>query len=236
MLRRMTDYRLVTRKVGYWRGNPHRWSNSYEFTGSGTTPNVAALNTFVTNESKLLYSQTGVLSGGICEAAIYLASGGVPVAQVINFDYTIPSAWPGYSSTGWASKALVLNDPMEAALAIEWPAGLSVTGKPVFFRKYYHAVPQSNGGGTGAQDVSSGNLASLATAAEALVTCLAPTYGLVLGNSRRLAGTSPAVNPYYLNHQMPKGRRKTSVTGGGSTSKIKYVPSLTPPVDEDEGE
>lgn len=227
----MTDYRAIVRHVRWWRGNIHRWSTSYEFTGSGTTPNTAACTTLATNESPLLYdtSTTGK-QGGIYEVQFYLASGGTPVASETFFDYTVPTAWTGYNGAGWGATRTATPDPLgEVALGIRWQAGYSSTGKPVFFRKWYHSVPVSNVGG-GNPDIGSTVQTSLAAAALTLQTCLAPTYGLSMGNSRRLASTTPVVSPYYENHQMPRGRRRKGVVFGSGSGKVSISPGKYPSV------
>lgn len=211
----MSTFRIITKHVRYWRGEIHRWTNSYAFTGSGTTVSVANLGTLVTNESPLLYHAAGTVAGGCWGAAAYHTGGGVPVAEATYFDPDTPSSWAAYTSTGWGS---TFTAPLEAAaevsLALEWPAGISASGKPVFFRKWYHAVPSSNPASPGAVDIASGVVTSLTTAATNLTNCLAAS-SLVMGNAGRFAG-SPVIKPYYQNHQMPRGRRrKALVTADG---------------------
>lgn len=212
----MADYRVVTRHVRYWRGQVHKWSCSYAFTGSGSTPDAAACNAFRTAESALLYLTTGDKSNGIWEVQIYHASGGTPVASVSYFDPDVPSAWIAPTGTAWGSHTALLEPVAEVAALIIWPAGLSATGKPVTFRHWYHAVPVVTAGGGASADIASGVQATLVTAAQGLGASLSTTYGLVMGNSRRLAGFTPVVEPFYSNHQMPRGRRrKPLVTASG---------------------
>jgi hypothetical protein len=71
-------------------------------------------------------------------------------------------------------------------------------------------------------------ITTLETAAEALATSLASGYGLVLGNAGRLAGTSPVALNYYSNHQMPRGRRRTTLSRSGTSFKVTDVPGLLP--------
>jgi hypothetical protein len=222
----MADYRAVVRHVRYWRGNVHRWSNSFEFTGSGTTPNAAACNILTSATSEMCYAATSAAQGGIFETAIYRAGGGVPLATVTYFDDAVPADWIKYTATGWGGDGSSAVDPSaEVAMICTWPAGLSATGKPVTFRKWFHAVPVSSTS-NGGVDIASGVVSTLQTAALALQTCLAPTYGLALGNSGRLAATTPVVSGFYGNHQMPKGRRKKSVTVDGTSYKIKSTPGI----------
>lgn len=223
----MANYRAVVDHVGYWRGTIHKWSTSYEFTGSGTTPNTAACTALATADSNMCYSSVSGGNGGICEVRFYNSSGGVPIVTETFFDYAVPGDWIKYLSGAYASKTVSPEAALETALLVEWPAGLSSTGKPVYFRKWFHAVKQSvNAEGDSSGDMVTADVTSLTTYAETLATCLASGYGLALGNARRLAGTSPQVSIYYSNHQMPKGRRRKTVSSGGTTYRIVGVPTI----------
>lgn len=211
----MPDYRAVVRHVGYWRGQIHRWSTSYSFTGSGSPLTTAAAQTLLTADDNMCYG-TATANGGTYQCEIYLASGGTPVATYTKFAYGTTGSWPGFASLGWPSRTAVQEPVREAALLVTWPAGFSSTGKPVEFKKWYHAVPDTTLAASTAPDVSPTAVTQLTTFAQTLASCLAPTYGLVLGNSRRLAGFTPTVHPFYSSHQMPKGRRrKPLVTASG---------------------
>lgn len=232
----MPNYRAVVDHVGYWRGTVHRWSTSYSFTGSGTAPNSAACDTLLAADSAICYAGTNV-SGGIPEVRFYnTATGGVPVVAKTYFDYAVPADWIKYTSTGWATHTNAPESALETALLIEWPAGLSTTGKPVTFRKWYHAVKVSiNQGGDSGQDMLTADLTALTGAAASLTGCLVSTYGLTIGNAGRLVTGAAVVSPYYSNHQMPKGRRRTSLSKDGTKYKVKSTPSIIPdePIDAD---
>lgn len=153
-------------------------------------------------------------SGGCYGAVAYNKSGGAPISFVDFFDPDTPASWIKYTGTGWASPPTQFESAAEVALLVEWPAGLSSSGKPVNFRKWYHAVPTSVANGAGTVDVSSTNVTSLTAQAVVLTNCLASSH-LLLATGARYAGT-PVVQPYYANHQMPKGRkRKALVTASG---------------------
>nr|CRY96106.1 hypothetical protein [uncultured prokaryote] len=212
----MTDYRFVVRHIGYWRGAPHTWTTSYGFTGSGgATPDAAACSTLLSKDSAMCYSSSsGSVQGGAYECEVYASGGGVPIASYVAFDHTTPSSWVAYSASAWATKTTSAENIMEVALLVEWPAGVSRTGKAVKFRKWFHAVKASSVTPP-AHDVSTADVTALTTGAMTLQSCLSTTYNLSLGNSRTLVG-SPTVQPFYSNHQMPKGRRrKALVTAGG---------------------
>lgn len=228
----MTDYRAVLRHAKYWRGNVHRWSTSYEFTGSGVPPDGTACDTLKAAEEHMLYSPTTApFSAGVAEAAFYLASGGTPIVEKIYYDWTQPSAWIAPSSDGWPVRTVALENLAETALLVEWQGGLSRTGKPVKFRKFYHSVPFSQGTGSSG-DISGTTQTALVARANALTGCLGGTYGLALGNASRLAGTA-SVSLYYVTHQMPRGRRrKPLVTASGKYTGPNIPIIISPPEGE----
>jgi hypothetical protein len=213
--RTMTDYRVVLRHARFWRGAVHRWSTSYEFTGSGPTPDSTACDQLSAQENKLIYSPlTGNTLGGVSEVTFYLASGGTPVTEKVYYDWTTPASWIVPPTSVWSPRTTAIESNAEVALDIRWAAGLSSSGKPVFFRKWIHAVPLSASTGS-TPDVGSTQLSALVTQANVLSGCLQTSYGLVMGNARRIAGT-PSVLGFYGNHQMPRGRRrKPLVTASG---------------------
>lgn len=217
----MTDYRMVTRHVRYWRGSVHRWSNVYPLTGTISAGNyAAAIAAMYAMEQKVCYTPTAVVDGGLYEIALYdHASGGVPIAVNTYFPYATPGAWIPYTATAWDSHAYLTIPAAEVALQVEWPAGLSRSGKPVTFKKWYHSVPQPLTG-PGTVDVTAASNASLVTA---LMTGMAAIGGLgiLLGNSSRLAATTPVVRSFYGNHQMPRGRRRKPLSlAGGSAERF----------------
>jgi hypothetical protein len=212
----MADYRGVVRHVRYWRGTIQKWSTVYPYTGSGATLNTAACNVLQAADSALCYAQTGIKAGGIYQVEWYHASGGVPIVTNNYFDPEVPTAWVAYTSTAWTLNQTRIVDPVaETSLGIRWAAGLSSTGKAVYFRKWLHAVPLAGSGTPGSVDIVASEVTSLTTAAVNIAACMAPTYGLSLGNGRTLAGTA-TVSAFYENHQMPRGRRRPPlVTAGG---------------------
>ena len=221
----MTDYRVVTRHVGYWRGAPHRWSNVYPMTGSVSSGDYAAvLAAFATLDRGVCYPSPSGIQGGLWEVQLYdHATGGVPVASASYFDPDTPGAWINYTGDGWDSITVASEKPLETALMVEWPAGLSRTGKPVIFRKWYHAVKLSLSSG-GGPDVASLDVSSLETFIHDTLATVAP-YGLLMGNSSRLAATTPVVLGYYGNHQMPRGRRKrvTALTSAQGNTILQIL-------------
>lgn len=200
-------YRAVVRHVRYWRGKIHRWSTVYQYVGNPTaTLDDTDCQEILQLDDAMCYGQSAV-DGGTYQCEIYNnASGGVPIANFTRFDWQTPGTWIKYGSGAWGPASADIASPAETALLVEWPCGLSKSGKPVSLRKWYHAVPTS--GEPGAQaDVSAGDLVSLQAKASQLIGPLG-AKGLVLGSATgRLAG-DPVVKAFYGNHQMPRGRRK----------------------------
>jgi hypothetical protein len=222
-------YRGVVRHVRYWRGDVHRWSTVYPFLGTLTSALTSSdAETLLLADDKMCFG-INAGDGGTYECDLYdTASGGVPVASYIAFDWTTPGSWIKYGGAAWTG-GTVFETQAETSLAVTWPAGLSRTGKPVVLRKWYHAVPVSVGTAGQTPDIATGNLTSLKAQAVVLINALS-AKGLVMGSaSGRFAGTVPVVSPFYENHQMPRGRRrKALVTASGRYTGPSVVigPSL----------
>ena len=222
----MTNYRLVTRHVRYWRGSVHRWSCSYAFTGAlttGMTP--SALSSFLAREDVMLYGLDAT-DGGSYEAQFYdTDAGGSALATYTAFDWTNPSGWVPHDGSAWTVPADTPAEQIaETALQVTYPGGLGSTGKPVGFRHWFHAVPQSPAS-AGSADVSPTNVTALEAALASLKSDLA-SFGIVMGRGGRFAGTG-TVNNHYGNHQMPRGRRRKALV----TSSGRYTgPTITVPL------
>lgn len=204
----MTNYRIVSRHVRYWRGAIHKWSNVWPFTGTIATGSYAtAIDHIHTLEQGVNYPDPSGGGGGLWEIALYnQASGGVAQAVATYFDPATPGAWIPYSGAGWLVSSVRLAEPAEAALSAKWQAGLSSSGKPVYFRKWFHAVPIVNAL-PGSADVSPAQATALMGIMTAELNAVGG-LGAPMGNGARLAGTSGTVQSFYGNHQMPRGRKK----------------------------
>lgn len=208
-------YRAVVRHVRYWRGAVHKWSTVYQFVGTATsTPSSTDCQNILTLDDAMCYPSVAA-DGGTYECDIYnQSSGGVPIASYSRFAWNAPGSWIGYGGSGWTTTALGFNGDAEACTQVRWIMGLSSSGKPVYARKYFHATPPTAVAGAAAQ-ISGSDLTSLAAKAT-LMTGVMASKGLVLGSSAgRFAGVA-SVEPYFVNHQMSKGRkRKALVTADG---------------------
>lgn len=204
----MTDYRAVARHVRYWRGTVHKWSTVWPLTGSVSAGNYGALVTQIKDlEVSVCWGSGVAADGGVYEVLLYdQSSGGVPISSSTYFDPDNPATWIPYIAGGWTSTFTSGLAPAEVALQVEWPAGLSASGKPVIFRKWFHSVPNSTAVPP-AVDVAAADVTSLENTIEGIFGTIGG-LGALLGNSRRLAATTPAVLAFYGNHQMPRGRRR----------------------------
>lgn len=204
----MTNYRIVARHVRYWRGAVHKWSNVYPFSGTIATGQYANAISYIHNlEQSVCYPAPGGGGGGVWEIALYnQSSGGVAQAVQTYFDPATPSSWIPYIGDAWASLSQELVSNAECALSVRWQAGLSSSGKPVFFRKWYHAVP-NNPSPPPTPDVSAANATSIASYLTANLNSVGG-LGAPMGNGSRLASTTPLVATWYGNHQMPRGRKR----------------------------
>lgn len=224
----MTDYRMVARHVRYWRGAVHKWSTVWPWTGTIASGSYGtAIGYLKTCEQGVNYMKVSNTTGGLYEIALYdSASGGVPVAVSTYFDWTNPASWVPYTAVAWASASYAMNPVAEAALQVEWAAGLSTSGKPVHFRKWFHSVPDE-ANVPPAADVTSGEITSLTTLFTTLSNNMS-ALGAPMGRGGRLAALTPTVRSYFGNHQMPRGRRRNFPVGGLVVGSSNGVPTVGP--------
>lgn len=226
----MTNYRIVARHVRYWRGAIHKWSNVFPFSGtiaSGSYP--TAIDAIHTMLNSICYPAPGGGGGGVWEIAMYnQSSGGVPVSVASYFDPSNTASWIGYDGGAWGSLSSELDSVAETALQVEWLAGLSSSGKPVSFKKWFHAVPV-NTSPPPTPDVSTGRVTSLTSAIETGMTTVGG-LGAPLGNGSRLAATTPIIKTFYGNHQMPRGRRRAPLVTASGRYRGPSV-EVPPPVE-----
>lgn len=199
----MAVYRYQCVSVGWWRGKIKRWNTTFYSSSSSITPSIKAIM------SKMGYPNPGDAlgdcSGGIASIAVYNAAGGAPIVQTVYFDWQMPTTWVPYTGEVWASvpAGTPLDASGESALVVvgQLP-GLSVTGKPMTTRKYFHAIPSRTAADYADPDVS--------PAVQAAILPVLPTS--VMGTKAGKAPTTVTVEPYYLSHQRVRGRRRPVTT------------------------
>jgi hypothetical protein len=203
----MTEYLCVVKHVGYWRGVIHRWSTAYPYVGSAALSGTTVVDAVADRDSGMCFGSAA--DGGIFESSLYdVTAKGSPIETHTYFDYLDTSAWTGYTSAGYFAVPSAEAQPLELALLASWYAGMSRTGKPVFFKKWYHAVGETAAAVSGAADVTSANVASLGAYGAGFQGLLS-AHGLAMGNARRLVAVGePGIGAFFENHQIPKGRKR----------------------------
>jgi len=218
-------YRAVVKHVRYWRGKIHRWTTVYPFIGTPNRDlNSSDCTTVLTADDALCFPG-GAGNGGTYGCDIYnQATGGTPIASVVRFDWETPASWIGYSGSAWHDPTVYdagIDAAAETCLDLRWSAGLSKTGKPVFLRKFIHAVPAVGNDGAGTQ-IQPADVTALVAHAN-LMKGMLGDEGLVLGSfTGRFAGTA-TLSGYLGSHQMPQGRRRKILSKSQQSAALRAL-------------
>ena len=196
----MAVFRYQVVSVGLWRGKIKRWNTTFHLGRSDIAGDVQS------KMQQVCYPNpgdaVGACSGGVASISVYASTGGAPITKVEYFDWQSPGTWIPFTGTAWSG--IPTGTPVDAsgesaAVIVGHMATLSRTGKPVTTRKYIHAVPSRTAAAYGDPDIP--------TAVQTAIASVFP-----LGELSNPAGVSPATatcEPYYLNHQRVRGRRRT---------------------------
>lgn len=196
----MAVYRYQVVCVGWWRGKIKRWNTTFHYSTQNITSSL---------HSKMNSAgwpnpgdTTGNCSGGVASISIYDAAGGAPLSVTTYFDWQVPGQWIPFTGTAWGS--VDPDTPIDAsgesaAVIVGHMGGLSASGKPVTTRKYLHAVPSRTSLDYADLDIDPAD-------ASALAALFPEAY---MSNPAGVAPTSVTCEPYYLNHQRVRGRRRT---------------------------
>jgi hypothetical protein len=210
----------------YWRGSPHTWSTRYFISGSTpTTEDASTLaEQLVGMESEVFYPGPSA-SAGFLNVKVYPTGTGPALYEYTYGVIETPSTWVAYTGTKWTSITAQQEGAFEPALSVVIPlTGLSTKGKPVTARKYYHAIPISYGAGdSSAPDVSSSNVTLLESGLALLNNGSLVGGRRVISNGGRLPSSNPTVQPYYTNHQAPRGRKKKAASSGATASSLEAI-------------
>lgn len=197
----MAIYRYQVVSVGMWRGKIKRWNTTFHTTSS--TSSTALRNSM----NAVCYPNpgdtTGACSGGVASIAVYASTGGAPISQTTYFDWETPTTWIPFTGTAWSGipAGTPIDASGESALILQsLRPGLSISGKPVYLRKYIHAIPSRTAADYADPDVPATALASLAAA-------IGSTWWYTPSGS---LGGAVATLPFYGNHQRVRGRRRTT--------------------------
>lgn len=194
-------YRYQVVSVGWWRGKIKRWNTTFHLSLNNQTSQL--YNKMQAAGWKSAGDVVGDCSGGVSSIAVYNASGGQPIVSTVYFDWETPTTWIPYTGTAWAAvdPATPLDASGEsAAVVVGHMPILSVTGKPVTTRKYLHAVPSRTATDYMDPDID-------ATTQAALAALFTASY---MQNPSGVAPSTVTCEPYYLNHQRVRGRRRTT--------------------------
>lgn len=227
----MAMYRYQVVNVGMWRGKIKRWNTTFHLSNSSSTSTLYSKMQAV--GWKLAGDTVGDCSGGVASITVYNATGGAPISQTVYFDWQVPTTWIPYTGTAWAGVAAAT--PLDAsgesaAVIVGHLPGLSKTGKPVTTRKYFHAIPSRTAMNYSDPDIS-----------VAVQTAISNVFSVSdLQTKAGATPTSKTVEPYYLNHQRVRGRRRPkaaiaaqsfsagvivgaqpSASGGGSFQRVE---------------
>lgn len=196
----MAYYRYQVVSVGMWRGKIKRWNTTLHMWSSGYTTQIHDL--FQKSGWKESGDVLGACSGGVAMIKCYNPTGGLPISQTVYFDWQTPSTWIPYTGEFWSDvpAATPIDASGESALIIQgrMPA-LSKLGKPVFTRKYLHAIPSRTSAAFTDPDV-------LAATAAKFKAAWTPAY---MANAAGVTPSSVDALAWYGNHQRRRGRRKT---------------------------
>lgn len=200
---RVAVYRYQVVSVGWWRGQIKRWNTTFHYSVSNQASSLRD------HMQRMGYPNpgdiTGDCSGGVASIAVYGSGGGTPISRNTYFDWQTPSTWIPYTGEVWAN--VDPDTPLDAsgesaAVLIGHMAGLSSSGKPVTTRKYFHAIPSRTAVDYADPDIDAATLALIE--AEFTVNWLANPAGV--------QPSSKSADPWYLNHQRVRGRRRTTAS------------------------
>lgn len=216
----MALYRYQVVAVGLWRGKIKRWNTTFHTVQSTSTQSI------YDRMNSVCYPNPGDVvgdcSGGIASVSVYDAAGGPPVAETTYFDWENPSSWIPFTGNAWNDipEGTPMDASGESALVIQsLRPGLSASGKPVYLRKYIHAIPSRT-----ALDYSDPDIA--------------PVTVTKLGNSFTtgwmftpggVQGGPPEALPWYLNHQRVRGRRRPAKQKEANAFATGVVVGAQPP-------
>jgi hypothetical protein len=210
-----------------WRTGRHNWT----LTGnhSGVAFDAADAATFMTGAASpfalsfapfIGASGEGTTGGTWVQKVTYY--GGSAAAPIYEHEYAAPADTPtALRPTGLAfTVPASFQDALETCVMMYAPVGFSSTNKPVFLRKYIHAVPTENvaAGGDGGVIWS---FASSGTVAQAAATAMGNgswfgTRVYISPSGAQPLSTDWAIDGSPSNHQMPRGRKRTVKSGGSS--------------------
>jgi hypothetical protein len=208
-------------KQAFWRGAPHTFQNRYIM--SGAQPSASDAATVITAlkdiEDGLFPGAAPAHGVGFVRGSAYGSGSGAPF-QVTEYNASEGAGTAtGFTGPGWGTPTIVFAPTLETCLMVETPiTGLSSTGKPVRLRKYFRGIasgadePQSTG------QVAAGDITGVNALVLPWKTGMGASNWVVIAPSGAQASAAPVCYPYLVAHQIPRGRKKASSSGGSDLS------------------
>lgn len=211
-----------------WRSGLHTWSLTGNHSGSSFDATDA--ETFMTGTASPFALSFGPFittnDSSVVRAAYYDGETSTPVWEA-TYDSDHPAPTP-LVPTGVAMSSDTGQEPLEVCVILEALAGLSSRTKPVYLRKYIHAIGAGNLGVSDAGVEWTYHSGGAATAAATAMgdgswfgtrVYISPTGRQPLGGA-----WVPLAAPG--NHQMPRGRKRKVTTTGGVSSILSEIEGL----------
>jgi len=211
-----------------WRVGEHNWS----LTGnhSGSSFDAADAETFMTGTASPFALAFGpfIDAAGttVVRAAYYDGAASAPVWEAI-YSSESPAPTP-LVPTGTAMLADDDQGPLETCVILEAQAGVSARNKPVYLRKYIHAISGGNttSGDTGIRwTFDAGTIHTNAAKSMGDGTWFG-TRVYISPTGRQPASDAWTPLPAPGNHQMPRGRKRKITTTGTTSSLLSEIEQL----------
>lgn len=202
-------------KQGWWRGSQHTWVNRYVLSGAQPAQGDAQVVISILQDiENRIYPNTAAGAGvGFVQGRAYPSGKGSYFASIGYNVSLAPSTATGF--TGPTSGYGNLNNEatLESCVVVETRLqGLSSTGKPIFLRKYFRGFGANGGEITQGGALNPVDLGKITSTVAPWTSGMGPNNWVVIGSSGAQSAASPAPLQYLGNRQVPKGRKKKSVS------------------------
>lgn len=211
-----------------WRTGLHSWSLTGNHSGSSFDP--ADAETFMTGTASPFAKTFGhficATDTTVVRAAYYDGSTAAPIWEA-TYDVDSPAPTP-LVPVGDAMFAEEDQGPLETCVILEAQAGVSLKSKPVYLRKYIHAISVgcivSSDSGV-AWEFDTGSIHTAAAHAMGDGSWFGTrVYISPTGRQPSTDGWAPLVSPG--NHQMPRGRKRKKLTSASTSSILQEIEGL----------
>lgn len=202
-------------KQGFWRGKVHTWVNRYVMSGPDPTSSVAVniMGQIKNAEDHIYPSRTAGVGVGFVIAKAYLSTGHAPFATVpYNTSLNAASA-TGFSGPATAYTSLTWSNQLEACLDVRaLLPNLSISGKPVYLRKYYRGFLHTQAEDGGVTPIAAADITEINSNLGLLTNGGLPNGITVIGLAQAVTPSAFTAQTFTGNHQIPRGKKKKKVT------------------------